>query len=92
MKYLLKILPSAQEDMRKLQKSGDKQAVKKLDRLLDELENHPTFGIGHPEQLRYRKGVVWSREITKKHRLVYEIFDDIIMIEIQQAWGHYYDK
>ena len=92
MKYALKYSDAAKEDMRKLRKSGDKQAVKKLDKLLVELENHPTFGTGHPEQLRHRRGNIWSRHITEKHRLVYEIFDDFIMVEVQQTYGHYDDK
>jgi len=41
MKYFVDFTDEAQEDMRKLRKSGDKQAVKKLDKLLVELECHP---------------------------------------------------
>jgi len=108
MKYYVKLLPSAEKDVEKLKKSGDKQAIKKLDKLLNELREHPTFGTGHPEQLRHRKGNIWSRHITdtcaactvpstraqsaSKHRLVYEIFDDFIMVEVQQTYGHYDDK
>ena len=92
MKYYVKLLPSAEEDVEKLKKSGDKQAIKKLDKLLNELREHPTFGTGHPEQLRHRRGNIWSRHITEKHRLVYEIFDDFIMVEVQQTYGHYDDK
>ena len=92
MKYNIKMLPSAEKDVEKLKKSGDKQAVKKLDKLLNELREHPTFGTGHPEQLRHRRGNIWSRNISEKHRLVYEILDDIIMVEVQQSYGHYGDK
>ena len=92
MKYYVDILPSAQEDMRKLRKSGDKQALKKLDKLLVELENHPTIGTGHPERLKHCLGEVWSRHISDKHRLVYEIFENTVLVEVTQAYGHYDDK
>ena len=91
-KYAIKYLPKAEEDILKLQKSGDKQAIKKLDKLLNELREHPTYGEGKPERLKHNIGDVWSREITRKHRLVYEIFEDTILVEVTQAWGHYKDK
>ena len=92
MNYELILMPSAQEGMRKHNKSGDKQAVKKLYRLLDEVEEDPTFGTGHPERLKHFEGNVWSREITRKHRLKYEIFEETREVHILQTWGHYDDK
>ena len=92
MKYKLEYLPKAEEDILKHKKAGDKIVLKQIDRLLDEIEVHPTYGIGHPERLKHRKGEVWSREITKKHRLVYEIFEDRVVVEVVQARGHYNDK
>ena len=92
MKYIVDLTEMAKKDIVKLRKSGEKQAFKKVEHLLNELKIHPTFGTGHPEQLRHRGGNVWSRRITDKHRLVYEIFENIILVEVQQAWGHYDDK
>ena len=91
-KYALKYLPQADIDIQKLQKAGDIQALKKLDKLLDELEIHPETGTGKPERLKHFGGNRWSRHITDKHRLVYEIFEQIVTIEIIQTYGHYYDK
>ena len=34
----------------------------------------------------------WSRRITDKHRLVYEIHKDKIDVLIVNAYGHYNDK
>ena len=92
MKYFVDFSDEAKEDVRKLRKSGDKQALKKLDRLLVELENHPTTGTGKPERMKHRLGDVWSRRITDKHRLVYEIFEEVVLVEIFGAYGHYNDK
>ena len=34
----------------------------------------------------------WSREITKKHRMVYCIYDTEVQVEVLAAYGHYNDK
>ena len=92
MTYKLNFRNKAKEDILRHQKSGDKQILKKLYVLLEELKLHPTTGTGKPKCLRHHPGNVWSRRITDKHRLVYEIFENYIMVEIIQAWGHYHDK
>ena len=92
MKYRLEYEDGAKEGMRKLKKSGDKQAMKKLDVLIEEIVIHPRKGTGHPEQLRHKTVETWSREITKKHRLVYKIRDEIVTVTVVQTYGHYGDK
>ena len=42
MKYAIKYLDTAEEGLLKLRKSGDKQALKKLEALIEELKVHPT--------------------------------------------------
>jgi toxin YoeB len=37
----------------------------------------PFKGIGKPEPLKHTKGV-WSRRITKEHRLTYIVNEDVI--------------
>ena len=90
--YRILFTDAAEKDKKKLVKSGDKQALKKIDKLITELRKHPRTGEGKPEPLIHYNGDVWSREITLKHRLVYEIFDDTIVVEVFQAWGHYDDR
>ena len=34
----------------------------------------------------------WSREITKKHRLIYRIFETEVYVDVLSAYGHYDDK
>ena len=60
--------------------------------LLDELEKHPETGTGKPEQLKYFDVPTWSRRISDKHRLVYQIKEKIVTILVLSAWGHYNDK
>ena len=90
MNYVIELSERAESDIIKLKESGDKQALKKLDKLIDELREHPETGTGSPERLRYTGK--WSRRINRKHRLIYEIFEQIVTVQIVQAYGHYDDK
>jgi len=92
MSYILKFTPDALEDVDKLKKSGNLFILKKLAVLLEELTEHPRTGIGQPEELKYNFAGCWSRRITVKHRLVYKIEEEQVIVEILYASGHYRDK
>ena len=49
-------------------------------------------GTGKPEQLKGGGGTLWSRRITKKHRLIYEIIDTVVHVDVLSTYGHYDDK
>ena len=49
-------------------------------------------GTGKPEYLKHDKRGVWSRRITQKHRLIYKIHNNIVVVEVVSAYGHYGDK
>lgn len=89
--YRVKLLPSAEEDMIRLRRSEPKAFNKALD-LLDELMEHPRTGTGHPEPLSGDRAWQWSRRITLKHRLVYEIRETEVVVLVLTAYGHYDDK
>ena len=91
MRYKVTISPKAAEHLQRLAKSEPK-AFAKAGRFLKELEEHPKTGTGHPEQLKGKPENRWSREITKKHRMVYRIFDTEVLVEVLAAYGHYDDK
>lgn len=67
-------------------------AHKKAVKLLNELMDHPRTGTGKPEPLSGDRAGQWSRRITKKHRLIYEIFDKEVYVDVLAAYGHYGDK
>ena len=92
MSYSITITLEANQDILNLRKSGDKMALKKLDILLNELREHPHTGTGKPEMLRNRLSGLWSRRITDKHRLIYEINDEMVHVIILNTYGHYSDK
>ena len=81
----------AREDLEKLKRTEPK-AFKKVLGLLDEIADHPRSGTGHPEPLRGDKTGAWSRRVTQKHRLVYEIHDTEVVVLVLTAYGHYDDK
>jgi len=91
MEYNLDYTDKALSGMEKLKRSEPK-AFNKLGRLLHELIAHPTFGTGHPELLSGNLAGKWSRQISKKHRLVYEIHGQEVTVLVLSAYGHYDDK
>lgn len=73
-------------------KKSNPASYKKILRLVQELHEHPRSGTGHPEALKGYGGNVYSREVNKKDRLVYEIHEEVVNVFIISAEGHYDDK
>ena len=91
MAYTIRYQKQAVEDAKKLQ-SEEPKSFQKLLKLENELKEHPRTGTGHPEPLSGDRSGQWSRRISKKHRLVYEIHDTEVLVLVLTAYGHYYDK
>ena len=66
---------------------NDKKILKKINRLIKEIQRDPFEGIGEPEPLKYNWSGYWSRRITIEHRLIYKVHDDTLMIA--QCRYHY---
>ena len=86
--YTLVFTEDAKKDLKELNKKAP-QAVSKLSKLLDEVRRHPRTGTGQVEQLKGYDGSVYSRRITREHRLVYRIYDDVIEVLVLSTFGHY---
>lgn len=67
----------------------DKKILKKINSLLKEIQRTPFEGSGKPEPLKGELQGSWSRRISEKDRLVYEISDNMILVK--QCRGHYDD-
>jgi len=80
----------ALEDIRFWKKSGQKIAQNKIVRLIDDIQQHPYSGLGKHEALKFELSGLWSREIDKANRLLYEIVD--LQLHIISMRGHYFDK
>ena len=66
---------------------NDKKILKKINRLIKEIQRNPFDGIGEPEPLKYNWSGYWSRRITIEHRLVYKVTEDALLIA--QCRYHY---
>jgi len=65
----------------------DKKTLKRVNKLIKDIERNPFDGIGEPEPLRHNLSGWWSRRIDEKNRIVYRIADK--NLEITQCKGHY---
>lgn len=92
MSYTLDFSKTALADIDKHKKSGDKVILKKIERLLNELMEHPLTGTGQPEMLKHNLAGLYSRRINKKHRLVYSINEQVVTVYVLSAYTHYGDK
>ena len=69
---------------------SEPKLVKKIFDLINDIQKHPFEGIGKPEALKHDYKGYFSRRITDKHRLMYEVTDDEIIII--RCKDHYEDK
>jgi len=90
--YELEYSSDFKEDIERLKTAGDVKALKKIAALLLELAEHPTTGTGKPEPLSGNRTGQWSRRITQKHRLIYFIEEQTVIVLLLSAYGHYGDK
>jgi toxin YoeB len=81
----------AQKTLAKYKKSNP-IAYKKVKALVKELHDHPRTGTGHPEPLIKGSEVTYSRRISRNNRIIYDIYDDRVLVLILSLEGHYDDK
>lgn len=58
----------------------DSAKVKKIILLISNIKQSPFEGLGLPEPLKHDLSGYWSRRITKEHRLVYKVEDNVIIV------------
>jgi toxin YoeB len=92
MSYKIIFSKTAVKDIENIRKYGDKQTLKKLFCLLEELKEHPKAGAGKPKQLTGNRAGQWVRRITSKHRLIYIIKNNTVRVLVLSVVGHYDDK
>ena len=86
--YRIVFSEDAKKDLKELNRKAP-QAVAKLSKLLDEVREHPRTGTGQVEPLKGYGGNVYSRRITREHRLVYRIYEEVVEVLVLSAFGHY---
>jgi toxin YoeB len=75
----LPVTSGALEDLEAWSMTNPK-VLSKIIRLIAESTRTPRTGTGKPERLKHLGGEVWSRRITEKDRLVYDVQPDVITI------------
>ena len=73
-------------------KTGNQATIKRIDRILQELEITPFVGIGRPHELVYDFAGKWARHLNKKDVIVYEVDEKEKTVKIYSARYHYLDK
>jgi toxin YoeB len=79
----------AQRDIDYWKKTGNKIVQRKIQQLLDAIEENPHDGIGKPEPLRHRFSGLWSRRINREHRIIYQLLENNQTIKVYSLKGHY---
>lgn len=65
----------------------DRKTALRLLNIVKDVMRQPFEGIGKPEPLKYLGSGVWSRRLTKEHRIVYLVRGD--RVHFLQARYHY---
>lgn len=73
-------------------KSGNKKSIKSIEKILKELSETPFEGVGNPEPLKHNLTGFWSRRINNKDRIIYSVNENLVLVEVVSAMGHYSDK
>lgn len=77
----------AKDDLDFWKKPNNVAILKKIRKLIEAVLQSSYDGIGKPEVLKYNLTGCWSRRINKEHRIVYEVFDDKVIV--YSLKGHY---
>jgi toxin YoeB len=67
----------------------DKNILKKINQLIKEIQRTPYQGLGNPEPLKYELTGFWSRRIDCEHRLVYQVFENELLL---YSCKYHYEK
>jgi len=68
------------------------QIAKRIKRLLEDICEHPFIGIGKPEALKFDLAGKWPRRINSEYRIVYQVVDDMVEVDILSIKYHYIKK
>ena len=85
--WAIKVSKQAKKDLDWFRQTDRKLFQKCFDLTLAVLED-PFKGIGKPEPLKSIGSNIWSRRVSLEHRMVYELFDKVIVVA---AYRYHYD-
>ncbi len=82
------ITAQAEKEIKFFSQTGQKGILRKIEKLLTEIESTPFIGTGKPEPLKYYLAGYWSRRLNLEHRIIYQITQEYIYIH--SVKGHYF--
>ena len=59
---------------------NETKTLKKIHRLLEDIDRSPFDGLGKPEPLKFELSGYWSRRINEADRLIYKVEKEIINV------------
>ena len=74
--YNVKFTDQYFEDLYYIRKY-DRKLLKKVDKLYDDILEHPFIGLGKPEPLKHKLSGFWSRRLSYDDRMIYTLKDDL---------------
>lgn len=83
----LEFTSDVMSDLANWKKVNNKVSLNRINRLLKDILEHPFKGLGKPELLKGDYKGVWSRRISKEHRLLYHVKEQTVYI--LSLKGHY---
>ncbi len=91
-RYRVKFTAKADKDLLYWKKQGDKSILRKIEKIIDELTEHPALGTGKAERLKGNLSGYWSRRLNSKERLIYTIDDFVVTVYVLSQRRHYGDS
>jgi toxin YoeB len=65
---------------------ADRDVLRRINRLLEDVMRDPYAGIGKPEPLKHALSGAWSRRIDDEHRLVYLVDrEDVVVLQARRV-------
>ncbi len=60
--------------------NGDKKILKRISKLIRDIQRMPSEGIGKPEPLKHGLSGYWYRRINDEHCIVYKVENNCLVI------------
>ncbi|HFI0138574.1 TPA: Txe/YoeB family addiction module toxin [Streptococcus suis] len=66
----------------------DKKTLKRINKIIKDMQRHPFEGIAKPEPLKYDYQGAWSRRIDAENRLIYMVESDrLCILSLKDHYG-----
>ena len=85
--YQIKYQKKALRDLKKLEKND--KLLSKFKKILFDIVSNPYSKKFKTEKLKYNFQDHYSKRLDKKNRVIYQVFEDKILVSLISVLGHY---